>query len=126
MMILGGFSLIALILAGVGIYGVVSFTVAQRTREMGIRLALGADPGSVLRLVMGEALRMVALGFALGVPGALILSRMMASLLYEVSPWDVPTLVVVPLGLLATALLASWIPARGGTRVDPMVAIRAE
>ena len=126
MMILGGFSLIALILAGVGIYGVVSFTVAQRTREMGIRLALGADPGSVLRLVMGEALRMVALGFALGVPGALILSRMMASLLYEVSPWDVPTLVVVPLGLLTTALLASWIPARGGTRVDPMVAIRAE
>jgi ABC-type antimicrobial peptide transport system permease subunit len=126
MLVLGGFSLMAMILAGVGIYGVVAYTVAQRTREMGIRLALGANPGSVLRLVMGEALRMVALGFALGVPGALIISRMMGSLLYNVSPWDATTLAVVPLVLLATALLAAWIPARSGTRVDPVRAMRRE
>ncbi len=126
MLVLGGFSLLALILAGVGIYGVVSFSVAQRTREMGIRMALGAQPVSVLHLVMGEALQMVVLGFLWGVPGALLLSRMMGSLLYQVSPWDAVTLVSVPMGLLLMAILASWIPARSGTRVDPMTAMRSE
>jgi putative ABC transport system permease protein len=126
MLILGGFSLIALLLAGVGIYGVVSYTVAQRTREMGIRVALGANPGSVLRLVMIEALQVVFLGLAGGVLASLALSRMMRSLLYEVSPWDSTTIVSVVAMLSAAAALASWIPARGGTRVDPMTTMRAE
>jgi hypothetical protein len=126
MLILGGFSLTALLLAAVGIYGVVSHTVAQRTREMGIRMALGADGKSVRLLVMGGALRMVLFGLAGGVLGSLVLSRTMSSLLYEVSPWDPTTLVLVVLALLATALLASWIPARSGTRVDPVRSMRVE
>jgi putative ABC transport system permease protein len=126
MLVLGGFSLTALILAGVGIFGVVSYSVARRTREMGIRLALGADPGGVLRLVMAAAMRMVAAGLVAGVVGALAFTRIMRSLLYQVSPSDPWALAAATLLLGGAALLASWLPARAGTRVDPMVTMRAE
>jgi len=126
MMVLGGFSLTALILAGVGIFGVVSYSVARRTREMGIRMALGADPDGVLRLVMSAAMRMVVAGLVVGVMGALVLTRVMRSLLYQVSPTDPVALATAALLLAGAALLASWLPARAGTRVDPMITMRAE
>ena len=126
MWVLGGFSLTALILAAVGIFGVVSYSVARRTREMGIRMALGADPGRVLRLVMSAAMRMVVVGLIVGVGGALALTRVMRSLLYGVSPTDPLALVGATLLLGGAALLASWLPARAGTRVDPMITMRTE
>ncbi|HZD03675.1 MAG TPA: FtsX-like permease family protein, partial [Longimicrobiales bacterium] len=126
MFVLGGFSLTTLLLAGVGIFGVVSYTVARRSREMGIRMALGAAPGSVRNLVMGHALRMVLLGLVVGLAGALALGRVVRSLLYQVGPDDPVSLVVAASTLAAVAILASWIPARGGTRSDPMVTMRAE
>ena len=126
MLILGGFSLTALLLAGVGIFGVVSFTVAQRKREMGIRMALGADAGSVVRLVMGAALRMVLAGLTVGVLGSLALGRLMRSMLYEVGPWDPVTMITTVSLLLGAATVASWVPARGGTRFHPVTTMRAD
>ena len=126
MLLLGGFSLVGLLLAGVGIYGVVAYSVARRTREMGIRVALGAEPSSVRRMVVGVAMRLVAGGVAVGIVGSLLTSRLLQGLLYEVQPGDPITLVGVTLLLLATALLASWVPARAGTRADPTVTMRAE
>ncbi|MEJ2204663.1 MAG: ABC transporter permease [Gemmatimonadota bacterium] len=126
MVLFGAFSLIALVLASVGIYGVVSYGVARRTREMGIRIALGADGGKVLGMVVGASMRMVFAGLALGLVAAYGLTRLLAGLLYEVSPTDPLTLVIVAVALAGTALLASWVPARAGTRVDPMVTMRAE
>jgi ABC-type antimicrobial peptide transport system permease subunit len=126
MMLLTGFSLVALALAVVGIYGVVSYSVARRTREMGIRLALGADPSTVLRMVMGASLRMVTGGLVLGTIGALLVGRLMRGLLYGVAPTD-PVAVLAGVVLLGSAAaLASWLPARVSTRVDPLVAMRAE
>lgn len=126
MLLLTGFSLVALLLAVVGIYGVVSYSVARRTREMGIRLALGADPSAVLRMVMGASLRMVAGGLILGSIGAVLVGRLMRGLLYGVAPTD-PVAVLAGVVLLASAAaLASWLPARVSTRVDPLVTMRAE
>lgn len=124
--ILGGFAMLALVLAGVGIYGVVSYSVARRTREMGVRLALGAGPASVRRLVLGHALRPVVLGLVLGVGGALFLSGLVQGFLFGVDPWDPGTFVGVTALLMAAAVLASWVPAFRGTRVDPIIAMRAE
>jgi len=127
--VLGGFAALALILAAVGIYGVVSYSVARRTREMGVRLALGADPGSVTGLVLKGALRPVVAGLVLGLVGALALTRALAGftpLLYEVESTDPLTYAGVTLVLLAAGVAASWIPAWRGTRVDPMVTMRAE
>jgi ABC-type antimicrobial peptide transport system permease subunit len=126
MLLLGGFSLVALILAVVGIYGVVSYTVARRTREMGIRLALGADPGAVLRMVMASSMRMVAGGLVLGVIGSFAAGRVMMGLLYGIGPMDPLALLAGTIVLGGAATLASWIPARSGTRVDPMVTMRGE
>ncbi len=126
MVVLGGFSLVALILAGVGIFGVVSYSVARRTREMGIRMALGADAGGVLRMVMFASMRMVLGGVVFGVLAAVVTTRVMRSLLYQVSPTDPVALAAAAAVLTGTALLASWIPARAGTRVDPMVTMRSE
>ncbi|MCA1593444.1 MAG: ABC transporter permease [Acidobacteria bacterium] len=123
---LGGFGLLALVLAAVGIYGVVSYAVAQRTREIGVRMALGARRGDVLRLVMGEGLFVVGLGLAAGLLLALIATRVVAGFLYGVGTTDPLTFVAVPLVLGAIALAASYIPARRATRVDPMVALRYE
>lgn len=126
MMLLLGFSLVALCLAVVGIYGVVSYSVARRTREMGIRLALGADPGAVLRLVMRSAMRMVIGGLIVGIAASLGAGRVIQGMLYEVQPSDPLAIVAGVLVLAGAALVASWVPARAGTRVDPMLTMRAE
>ncbi|HEX7049876.1 MAG TPA: ABC transporter permease [Longimicrobiales bacterium] len=124
--LLGAFAALAVILAASGIYGVISYTVAQRTREIGIRIALGARRGEVLRAVLGQGARLAALGAAFGLAGALLLTRSLAGMLYEVSPTDPLTFGGVAAVLAAIALLASWLPARRAARVDPMVALRSE
>jgi predicted permease len=126
MTLLGGFSIVGLLLAGVGIYGVVAYSVARRTREMGIRVALGADPSSVSGMVVRSSMRLVGGGVLVGLGGAVLTSRFLRSLLYEVGPNDPATMVVVTLTLVVTALFASWLPARAGTRSDPMITMRSE
>lgn len=126
LMVLATFAAIATLLAGIGIYGVVSYAVARRTREVGIRLALGAAPSSVRAMVLGGALRPVAVGLVLGLAAGLSLSRVLRSFLYEVPPTDPLTFAVVPAVLLVAALAASWLPARRGTRIDPVQALRME
>jgi predicted permease len=123
---LGGFGLLALLLAAIGIYGVVSYSVAQRTREIGVRMALGAKEKDVLRLVLGEGLLVIAVGLALGLLLAAAATRVIADLLYGVGATDPVTFVGVPLLLGLIALGASYIPARRATRVDPLVALRYE
>lgn len=123
---LSGFALIALFLASLGIYGVVSYAVARRTREMGIRLALGATREAVRRMVLKGAMIPVVTGLAAGVAGAWAISRILAGFLYEIEPNDPVTFLGVAALLLATALIASSIPARRGTKVDPMITMRSE
>jgi putative ABC transport system permease protein len=125
-MLLAIFAGIAVLLAAVGIYGVVSYSVAQRVHEMAIRLALGASPGGLLKLVVGKAMLMVLAGLALGWAAALALTRVLASLLYDTSPTDPVTWVAAGALLGAVALLACYVPARRAMRVDPMVALRYE
>jgi putative ABC transport system permease protein len=120
------FAGVALALAVVGIYGVVSWNVTQRTKEIGIRQALGADRGSVLRLVIAQSMRVVALGLVLGVAGALALAQVLRHQLYEISVFDPLTLICVVALLATAALLACWLPARRATKVDPVQALRAE
>jgi putative ABC transport system permease protein len=124
--LLGLFAALALVLSAVGIYGVLSYVVSQRTQEIGIRVAIGADQGRVLRLVLGGGLRLSLAGIALGSAAALALGRLLASQLHEVRPHDPLTFVTVPLLLLGIALAASYLPARRATRVDPIAALRAE
>ena len=115
-----------LLLAALGLYGVLAYTVGQRTGEIGLRLALGARPRDVLRMVVREGVGLVVMGLALGIAGALALTRLLVSSLYEVSPTDPTTFAAVPAVLVAAALLACWLPARRATRIDPMVALRCE
>jgi predicted permease len=124
--ILGGFSVLALVLAGVGIYGVVAYAVARRTREIGVRLAMGAPPARVRRQVLAGALSTVAVGLVLGVVGGILLTRLLQGFLFGVSATDPVTFGAMAGLLLGCALLASWIPARRATRVDPMITMRAE
>jgi len=120
------FGLLALALVSVGLYGVMSYTVAQRTHEIGIRMALGAQGGNVLRMVMGESLLLVALGVAIGFAAALAATRLIAGMLFGLTPSDPLTLALATILLLAVAALASWLPARRASRVEPVVALRYE
>jgi predicted permease len=126
MILLGVFASLALLLASIGIYGVISYVVAERTREIGIRMAMGAEARNVLLMVLGQAGKMVMLGVAAGVLCALALTRLMSSMLFGVSPTDPLTLAGVAIVLTLVSLLACWIPARRATRVDPLVALRYE
>ncbi len=120
------FAALALGLAAVGIYSVLAFGVSRRTREIGIRLALGAPPRDVLRLVVRQGMHLVIAGVLLGITGALALTRLMASLLYSVSPTDPATFLVVSVLLTMVPLIACYVPARRAMRVDPVVALRVE
>ncbi|HET6169116.1 MAG: ABC transporter permease [Candidatus Acidiferrales bacterium] len=126
MLLLGLFAVLALILAAVGIYGLISYGISQRTHEIGIRIALGAQRGAVLRMVMGEGAKLVFSGIAIGSAGAFALTRLMASLLFEVKPTDPSTFAGVAILLAIVALAACYIPARRAMRIDPMVALRYE
>jgi putative ABC transport system permease protein len=124
--LLGLFAVVALVLSAVGIYGVLAYVVSQRTQEIGIRMAIGAEPAAVRRLVLGQGLRMSLAGVGLGTFAALGLTRLLGGLLHDVRPHDPLTFALVPLLLLGVALVASYVPARRATRVDPIAALRSE
>ena len=126
MLVLGAFAAVALLLALVGVHGVLSYTVTQRNREIGIRMALGADRQRVGRLVVGQGARLTLGGLGIGLVGAIAVSRVLSTLLYGVRQSDPLTLATVALTLGGVALLASWLPARRAARVDPMVVLREE
>jgi predicted permease len=123
---IGSFALTAMLLAAIGLYGVLAYAVGQRTREIGIRLALGADRGEVMRMVMSQAGKLALAGVAVGLVAAVLASRLLRAQLFEVAPTDVPTYVLVAAGLLLVSLVASWIPARRASRIDPMRALRQD
>ena len=125
-LVFGSFAVLALLLAAIGIYGVMTFSVAQRNHEMGIRIALGAGSGQVLRLVVGEGMWAALIGMAIGIPGVYLVGKTLKSLLYNVGAMDVRALIGVAFVLLASALVACYVPARRATRIDPLAALRRE
>jgi putative ABC transport system permease protein len=120
------FGVLGLVLAAVGLYGVMAYTVEQRTSEIGVRMALGADRAGVVRLVLRVAFSQVGIGLAIGIPAAIAAGRLMTDQLFEVKPWEPRMLTLAALLLCAAALLASWIPAARAAGVEPMVALRNE
>jgi len=126
MMLLGLFALLALVLAAVGIYGVVSYSCSLRVHEFGVRVALGAERRDLLGMVIRQGAKLALIGVCVGLGGALLLTRFLSSMLYEVKPTDPLTLIVVAVVLAVVALAASFLPARRATKVDPMVALRYE
>jgi putative ABC transport system permease protein len=120
------FAAVALLIAAIGIYGVLSYSVNQRTREIGVRMALGASRAEVLRLIVGEGMRMGAAGIAIGLAGAFALSRALSSLLFNVQARDPLTFAAVALTLLAIAFAACYLPARRATAIEPVIALRDE
>jgi ABC-type antimicrobial peptide transport system permease subunit len=126
MMLVGAFAALALTLALIGAYGVTSYLVAQRTREIGIRIALGAEPGRVARSVVRDGVRLAGVGVAIGVVIALSVTGLVSGLLYGVSPRDPVTLASVAVLLLAVSALANYMPARRAARVDPLAALRQD
>jgi putative ABC transport system permease protein len=124
--LIGALAALAVALAAGGLYSLIAYTVAQRTHEIGIRLALGAERRDILWLVLRQGLRLAAVGIALGLAGAVVATRALRSLLFGVSPTDPLTFVAIPLLLALVALLACWFPARRATKVDPLVALRVE
>ncbi len=125
-LLLAVFSTVALSLAVVGLYGVLAYSVSERTQEMGVRLALGAQAGSVLKLVIGQGMKLVVIGVVIGLAGSFGLTRLMAKLLFGVGPTDPLTFISVAALLMLVALFACFIPARRATKVDPMVTLRHE
>ena len=126
MMLFSIFAAVALLLASIGIYGVLSYIVGQRTREVGIRMALGAQKGDVVRAVLRDGAGMTLPGIGIGLLVALVLTRLMSAMLFGVTPTDVVTFASVPLVLCAVAMLACYLPARRAAKLDPMQALRAE
>jgi putative ABC transport system permease protein len=126
MRLLGFFAVTALFMAGLGLYGVISYSVTLRTREIGIRIALGAKPGSVLLGVLSQGLRLTGLGVAAGLAGSLAINRVLASQLFQVNAFDPLIFASMAAALLVAALLASYLPARRAVRVDPLSALRSE
>jgi putative ABC transport system permease protein len=124
--VLGIFSIIAIILAGSGIYGVMAYSVSQQTHEIGVRMAFGADQRQILGLIIWKALKLTLFGVAAGITTALLLTRFMASLLYDLKATDIVTFSITALAIIAIALLASFLPAYRATKVDPLVALRRE
>jgi putative ABC transport system permease protein len=126
MVLLGAFAVLALVLASVGLYGVMALTVTQRTRELGIRMALGAERTNIFKLVLSQGMSLMAIGVAIGVIGAIAAGRALMSLLYNVGAIDVGAVLVAVSSLLIVALIACCVPARRATRVDPIIALRTE
>ena len=124
--LISGFAALALLLSAIGLYALISYSVSQRTREIGVRVALGAQRSNVLGMVLREGLQLLGFGLLLGLVGAFSATRIMRSLLYSTSATDALSFVVTSLTLIAVALLACYIPARRATKVDPMVALRYE
>jgi ABC-type antimicrobial peptide transport system permease subunit len=126
MWLMGIFSVVAVLVAVVGIYGVLSYTMTQRTQEVGIRIALGADAGRVTRMVVAEGARLVGIAVVIGLTGAFAATRLLRSQLFGVQPHDALTFVAVTAVLAGVAILACYIPARRASRVDPMEALRTD
>jgi hypothetical protein len=120
------FGVLALLIAGVGLYGVLAYGVARRRREIGLRIAVGADPGSVELMFLGESLALVVCGVALGIPVAIVVTRLAASLLYGLSPYDPVSIGLALTGLIVTTIAAAYLPARGAARIDPIHALRED
>jgi ABC-type antimicrobial peptide transport system permease subunit len=120
------FGFLALVLTAVGLHGVIGHTVQLRTRELGIRMAIGATPGGVVRMIVLEGVKLVALGIGIGAAIAGLVSRVVRSMLFGLSPTDVSTFIAVPMLLIVVAVFACWMPARRATRIDPLQALHSD